>query len=230
MPFPALSIDDDLVAVLASAPTAGLTTAELAAAYERRYGRRVSSTTVRVRLGQLVRARRVAIGTAPRSFVRPVDGREVVTWPTVYAIRTPAPAPAPVQVTGLFCTLCLPCFPFQGVSLMPAKSKAAPVSGSITPDPQPKGNFTTGSSPWAVGRCYLIRTVTVYVLGRLVAAYDQELVLEDASWVADTGRFHEALAKGTLSEVEPFASNVVVGRGAICDASEWLHDLPRTAK
>lgn len=110
---------------------------------------------------------------------------------------------------------------------MPPKSKAAPVSGTITPGAQPRGSFTSASSPWVVGRSYLIRTVTVYVLGRLVAAYDQELVLEEASWVADTGRFHEALAKGTLSEVEPYPSCVVVGRGAICDASEWLHNLPR---
>ena len=85
--------------------------------------------------------------------------------------------------------------------------------------------------PWVVGQAYLIRTVTMIQTGRLVAVYDKELVLDDAAWVADTGRFYDALSKGTLNEIEPFPDGpVIVGRGAICDAAIWSHPLPRKQK
>ena len=85
--------------------------------------------------------------------------------------------------------------------------------------------------PWVVGKAYLIRTVTMIQTGRLVAVYDKELVLEEAAWVADTGRFNDALSKGTLNEIEPFPDGpVIVGRGAICDAAIWSHPLPRKQK
>ena len=82
--------------------------------------------------------------------------------------------------------------------------------------------------PWVIGRAYLIRTVTYFALGRLIWAGDRELLLENASWVADTGRFGEALKTGKLSEVEPFPSQLIVGRGSIVDATEWSHALPVT--
>lgn len=93
----------------------------------------------------------------------------------------------------------------------------------------------TGSAeaphPWQVGKPYLIRCVTNYVLGRLTQVTDHELVMEDASWVADTGRFAAALSSGTLKEVEVFPNGpVIVGRGAIIDAAIWGHALPRETK
>ena len=86
-------------------------------------------------------------------------------------------------------------------------------------------------SCWQVGQNYLIRTVTMILTGRLVAVTGQELVLEDAAWVADTGRFSTALQNGTLGEVEPFpVGQVIVGRGALIDACLWQHELPREQK
>ena len=67
-------------------------------------------------------------------------------------------------------------------------------------------------------------------LGTLVKITDKELVLKNASWVADTGLFTAALEKGTLNEVEIFQRDVIVGRGGIIDATEWLADLPKTRK
>ena len=86
--------------------------------------------------------------------------------------------------------------------------------------------------PYYVGCNYLIRTVTNYFTGRLEWVTEQELVLSNAAWVADTGRFSEALAHGTLSEVEvyPAALEVIVGRGAVVDAVQWKHDLPTETK
>ena len=85
-------------------------------------------------------------------------------------------------------------------------------------------------SVWELGKKYLIRTVTMIQLGRLIKVTYKELVLENACWVADTGRFNEALSKGTLNEVEMFQSDVIIGRGAIVDATEWIFDLPNTSK
>lgn len=85
--------------------------------------------------------------------------------------------------------------------------------------------------PWEIGQSYFIRTVTYHIVGRLTAVHDHELVVEDAAWVADSGRWAAALATGSLSEVEPFpAGPVIVGRAAVVDAARWAHPLPRSVK
>jgi len=83
---------------------------------------------------------------------------------------------------------------------------------------------------WVVGEKYLIRTVTMIDVGILTYIDDHDLVLDKASWIADTDRFATALKTGALKEVEPFPGEAIVGRGAIVDAAIWLHDLPRTQK
>ena len=57
------------------------------------------------------------------------------------------------------------------------------------------GNKPSSDSHWEIGKCYLIRTVTMIDTGRLVAVTDKELVLEDAAWIPDTGRFSDAVKK-----------------------------------
>ena len=80
-------------------------------------------------------------------------------------------------------------------------------------------NETTG--PWQIGKIYLIRTVTMIDTGILVAVGDKELVLEEAAWIADTGRFSDAIAKAEFSEVEPFPSGrVILNRSCVIDAVE----------
>lgn len=90
---------------------------------------------------------------------------------------------------------------------------------------------TQAPCPYPVGENVFIRTVTHHYTGRLVAVGPQELVLQDAAWIADDGRFAEALRSGTLNEVEPFPDgNVVIGRGSVIDCCRWAHPLPRTTK
>jgi hypothetical protein len=86
------------------------------------------------------------------------------------------------------------------------------------------------NAPWEVGKTYLVRTVTMMTAGHLVAVYPTELVFKDAAWIADSGRWHECLKTGKCSEVEPFVRDVIVGRGAIVDATEWPHPLPLALK
>ena len=84
---------------------------------------------------------------------------------------------------------------------------------------------------WIVGKNYLVRTVTMYWVGRLTAIDAAEMVLSDASWVADTGRFNECLSSGVFGELEHLhGESVIVGRGALVDATLWKHDLPGASK
>lgn len=87
-------------------------------------------------------------------------------------------------------------------------------------------------SAFEVGKAYLIRTVTMYYVGRVTKVGDTHIVLSDASWVADTGRYSTALAKGpdALVEVEKYPDDVIVFAGALVDAAEWPHALPTESK
>jgi len=84
---------------------------------------------------------------------------------------------------------------------------------------------------YPVGQNVFIRTVTMHYTGHLVQVTQGELVLEDAAWIADSGRFAEALSTGRLHEVEPFPpGRVVVGRGSVVDIAIWSHALPRSIR
>ena len=73
--------------------------------------------------------------------------------------------------------------------------------------------------PFEIGKIYLIRTVTMIDVGRVVAVYPTEIVMEEACWVADTGRFAQAVASAEFGETEPFPDGrVIIGRGSIIDA------------
>jgi len=91
--------------------------------------------------------------------------------------------------------------------------------------------FGRGSSrtySLVLGQAYLVQTATLYFSGRLVAVTETDIVLEDAGWVAYTGRFGAAMA-GTapFAEFEPCVDPVVVARGAVVAYHPWRHELPR---
>lgn len=73
--------------------------------------------------------------------------------------------------------------------------------------------------PYEIGQPYLIRTVTMIDIGRVVEVTDQEIVLEEAAWIADTGRFSEALESCNFNEVEAFPDGkVILNRSSVIDA------------
>ena len=90
------------------------------------------------------------------------------------------------------------------------------------------------TTPWDrfLGENVLIRTVTMIQVGLLTGVGDSELVVENAAWVADTGRWADMLKDpDVVAEVEPWPDGpVIVGRGAIVDACIWPHGLLRTQK
>ena len=84
--------------------------------------------------------------------------------------------------------------------------------------------------PYKLGSCYLVETVTKFWLGKLVGITPGELVLDQASWIPDTGRYNEALKNGTANEVEPVEGEVIIGRGSIVDVVVWNKPLLRAVK
>ncbi len=105
------------------------------------------------------------------------------------------------------------------------------------PEIKEKSSFPTQQdwpsavSPFEVGKPYFIRTVTYHLTGRLLAVFEHELLLDDAAWIAEDGRFAQAMETGEFSEIEPYPTGrrVIVGRGAIVDACV-CPTLPRTQK
>ena len=81
-----------------------------------------------------------------------------------------------------------------------------------------------------LGANIFVRTVTHHYTGRLAAADESFLLLEDAAWIADDGRFADALSSGSLNEVEPYPGACLVSRGAVIDVCPWDHELPREQK
>jgi len=79
------------------------------------------------------------------------------------------------------------------------------------------------------GKNVYVRTLTFHYTGRVIQGDAHSLILEDAAWIADSGRFGEALLSGRLSEIEPFPDGPVYV-SAIVDVTEWTHELPREAQ
>ena len=96
----------------------------------------------------------------------------------------------------------------------------------VTPEYK-EGLHKQSQHPFKIGEKYFIRTVTMHLVGKLEKVFENELVLSGAAWVADSGRFYNALNDGekALDEVEPFIDDVIIGRGALIDMTKWNHNI-----
>lgn len=72
--------------------------------------------------------------------------------------------------------------------------------------------------PYTIGKQWFVMTATYFYVGDLVGVTDQELVLERAAWIPETGRFNEFMKTGNPKECEPCNGPVVINRGAIIAA------------
>jgi len=77
------------------------------------------------------------------------------------------------------------------------------------------------------GQKWFFRTVTNYMLGKVKKQVGKFLVLEKASWIADTKRFSDFIKDGISSnvEVEP-VGECLLNVDSIVDAFPWKHSLP----
>lgn len=81
-----------------------------------------------------------------------------------------------------------------------------------------------------IGKSFFFRTVTYHIIGKVVDIIDKKIiVLEQASWVADSGRFMNAIKDGTLIEVEPLGEWFVC-LDTVTDFGRWNHALPNIQK
>jgi hypothetical protein len=80
-----------------------------------------------------------------------------------------------------------------------------------------------------IGKKWFFRTITYHLVGRVVKRVGTFLLLEDASWVADSGRFMNCVKDGTLDEVEP-VGEIFVNLESVGDFFLWKHALPKDQK
>lgn len=78
-----------------------------------------------------------------------------------------------------------------------------------------------------LGQKWFFRTVTSYLVGKVTKRVGKFLVLEKASWIADTKRFSDFVKSGVTTnvEVEP-VGNAILNIDSIVDGFPWEHPLP----
>jgi hypothetical protein len=86
--------------------------------------------------------------------------------------------------------------------------------------------------PIEIGTKLFIRTVTAHFTGRVTRVSEEEVELEEAAWIADDGRFADAMKTGEFNEVEPYPDDMLVRlfRSTFLDQVVWPHQLPRVQK
>lgn len=86
-------------------------------------------------------------------------------------------------------------------------------------------------SPFRVDKAYFIRTATMNWTGRIVSIEGHFATLTEAAWIADCGRYNEAvLSDKNFSEIEPVEQNVLLNLDSVIDAVEITFKLPRSVK
>lgn len=85
-----------------------------------------------------------------------------------------------------------------------------------------------------IGKNVYIQTITLFFTGKLMSIEAGFFVIQDAAWIAATGRVATALVEGNsaLGEVEPYPDGleVRVSIDATVVFFQWLHPLPREQK
>lgn len=84
-----------------------------------------------------------------------------------------------------------------------------------------------------VGKKLFIRTVTYHLTGKVEKVIyfrgSTFFFMKETAWIADSGRFMQAIKDGVLDEVEP-AGEAWVNVNSITDMFPWHHPLPKEQK
>lgn len=85
--------------------------------------------------------------------------------------------------------------------------------------------------PFEVGKKYFIRAVTYHCILEVQEIVGNFLISDNIVWVADSGRFQQAIENGEMNEVEPIRGI----QGGVCintivDFWEWNHNIPSLQK
>ena len=80
-----------------------------------------------------------------------------------------------------------------------------------------------------VGKKWFFRAVTYHLVGKVDKVCGNIVELSGASWVADSGRFTQAIRDGELDEVEPVGA-AFLNIQTVTDFFPWNHALPKEQK
>lgn len=80
-----------------------------------------------------------------------------------------------------------------------------------------------------IGEKFFFRTVTYHLTGKVKRVIGSIVELENAAWIADSGRFMQAIKEGTLNEVEP-VGRAYLNLASVTDFFPWKHPLPEKQK
>lgn len=80
-----------------------------------------------------------------------------------------------------------------------------------------------------VGGKYYFRTVTYHLTGEVKKIVGRFAYLKQAAWIADSGRFEQAIKDGVLNEVEP-VGDAFINLETVVDFFPWRHSLPTKQK
>jgi len=78
-----------------------------------------------------------------------------------------------------------------------------------------------------IGQKWFFRTVTYHMVGKVKKRLGNFLVMEDATWVADSKRFNDCIKNGFSSEaeLEP-VGEALINLDSVVDAFPFKHKLP----
>ena len=70
----------------------------------------------------------------------------------------------------------------------------------------------------------------MYYTGKIINLIGKWIILDEAAWISDTGRFHDFIKDGICHEYEGFIDQVSVPIDSIIDITIWKHNLFRGQK
>ena len=80
-----------------------------------------------------------------------------------------------------------------------------------------------------IGHKFFFRTVTYHMTGKVIGRFGNIIKLENAAWIADSGRFMDCIKTGSVNEVEP-VGNAFLNLATVVDFFHWKHELPNEQK
>jgi hypothetical protein len=80
-----------------------------------------------------------------------------------------------------------------------------------------------------VGKTLFLRTVTYHIIGKVEKLIGKIVFLSQAIWVADSGRFMQAIKGGELNEYEEMG-DWFVNLDTVTDFGFWKHNIPKGQK
>jgi hypothetical protein len=81
-----------------------------------------------------------------------------------------------------------------------------------------------------IGKTLFFRTVTFHLIGKVIKRIGKFFELKEAVWVADSGRFMQAIETGELNEYEEIKTKWYVQLEACSDFGIWKHKIPKGQK